>query len=49
LSQTDGFVARGLRVGAAATGPRTYTDEAGNHLYEHPYYWSPFVLIGTRS
>ncbi|MBN2565902.1 MAG: CHAT domain-containing protein, partial [Candidatus Eisenbacteria bacterium] len=28
---------------------RSYTDKQGNHPYEHPYYWSAFVLIGDRS
>jgi len=28
---------------------RDYTDEYGEHPYEHPYYWSAFVLIGDRS
>ena len=28
---------------------REYTDEYGNRPYEHPYYWSAFVLIGDRS
>jgi CHAT domain-containing protein/Flp pilus assembly protein TadD len=28
---------------------RQYTDEYGNRPYEHPYYWSAFVLIGDRS
>ncbi len=27
---------------------RTYTDERGERPYEHPYYWSAFVLIGDR-
>ena len=26
-----------------------YTDESGQTPYEHPYYWSAFVLIGDRS
>ena len=25
---------------------RDYTDESGEHPYEHPYFWSAFVLIG---
>jgi len=28
---------------------RSYEDEAGRRPYEHPYYWSAFVLIGGRS
>ncbi len=28
---------------------RNYTDEYGEQPYEHPYYWSAFVLIGDRS
>ena len=28
---------------------RDYTDERGEHPYEHPYYWSAFVLIGDGS
>jgi len=28
---------------------RSYTDEYGNHPYEHPYYWSAFILIGDPS
>jgi CHAT domain-containing protein len=27
---------------------RTYTDEYGRRPYEHPYYWSAFILIGER-
>ena len=25
---------------------RDFTDEKGNRPYEHPYYWSAFILIG---
>jgi CHAT domain-containing protein/Tfp pilus assembly protein PilF len=28
---------------------REYTDEYGNRPYEHPYFWSAFILIGDRS
>jgi len=28
---------------------REYEDEYGNHPYEHPYYWSAFILIGDAS
>ena len=28
---------------------REHTDEYGNRPYEHPYFWSAFVLIGDRS
>jgi len=28
---------------------RDYTDEGGEHPYDHPYYWSAFILIGDRS
>jgi len=28
---------------------RSYTDERGQRPYEHPYYWSAFVLIGDRT
>ncbi|MCK4409669.1 MAG: CHAT domain-containing protein, partial [Candidatus Eisenbacteria sp.] len=28
---------------------RDYIDEYGNRPYEHPYYWSAFILIGDRS
>jgi len=28
---------------------RTYEDESGRRDYEHPYYWSAFILIGDRS
>ena len=28
---------------------REHTDESGHTPYEHPYYWSAFVLIGNRS
>ncbi len=28
---------------------RGYTDESGGRPYEHPYYWSAFILIGDRS
>jgi hypothetical protein len=27
---------------------RRYEDEPGHRPYEHPYYWSAFVLIGAR-
>ena len=27
---------------------RTYTDDWGNRLYEHPYFWAGFILIGKR-
>jgi CHAT domain-containing protein len=27
----------------------TYTDELGRRPYEHPYYWSAFILVGDRS
>ncbi len=25
---------------------RDYTDDSGEHPYEHPYFWSAFMLIG---
>ncbi len=28
---------------------RDYVDDSGRTPYEHPYYWSAFVLIGNRS
>jgi len=28
---------------------RAYTDESGRRPYEHPYYWSAFILIGDPS
>jgi CHAT domain-containing protein/Tfp pilus assembly protein PilF len=28
---------------------RGYEGESGEHTYEHPYYWSAFILIGDRS
>lgn len=28
---------------------RAYEDESGLRRYEHPYYWSAFILIGDRS
>jgi CHAT domain-containing protein len=28
---------------------RDYTDEHGNRPYEHPYFWSAFILIGDRN
>ena len=27
---------------------RTYSEEDGYRPYEHPYYWSAFVVIGDR-
>jgi CHAT domain-containing protein len=27
---------------------REYTDGTGGRPYDHPYYWSAFVLIGER-
>jgi len=27
---------------------RDYVDDSGHRPYEHPYYWSAFVLIGDR-
>ncbi|MCK4548031.1 MAG: CHAT domain-containing protein [Candidatus Eisenbacteria sp.] len=27
---------------------RTYEDEYGRRLFEHPYFWSAFILIGDR-
>jgi CHAT domain-containing protein/tetratricopeptide (TPR) repeat protein len=27
---------------------RAYTDEEGRQPYDHPYYWSAFILIGER-
>ncbi len=27
---------------------RDYVDDSGRAPYEHPYYWSAFVLIGDR-
>ncbi len=28
---------------------RNYVDESGNRLFEHPYYWAAFILIGDRT
>jgi CHAT domain-containing protein len=28
---------------------RSYVDESGGRPYEHPYYWSGFVLMGDAS
>ena len=30
----------------AKTWLRAYEDESGARPFEHPYYWSAFVLIG---
>ena len=32
---------------AAKQWLRTYTDETGWRPYEHPYYWSAFILVGA--
>jgi CHAT domain-containing protein len=28
---------------------KSYTDEHGNQPYDHPFFWSAFILIGDSS
>jgi CHAT domain-containing protein len=28
---------------------RTFTDQNGERPFEHPYFWSAFILIGDRN
>jgi len=50
--ERDGRVAEPLpKAGAlseAKSWLRAYEDESGRRPYEHPYYWSAFILIGDR-
>ena len=51
--ERDGRVAEPLSkaeaLAEAKAWLRAYADDAGHSPYEHPYYWSAFVLIGDRS
>jgi len=50
--ERSGLVAAPLPKAAALSEAkawlRSYEDESGRRPYEHPYYWSAFVLIGDR-
>jgi CHAT domain-containing protein/tetratricopeptide (TPR) repeat protein len=41
-----GVISKSRALSEAQSWLRTYTDDSGRHPYEHPYYWSAFILIG---
>ena len=45
LWRGDGL-SRAEALAAASRSLREHVDERGRLLYEHPYYWAPFVLVG---
>jgi len=46
---TGGPMSKSEALREAKRWLRGYTDEYGNHPYEHPYFWSAFILIGDPS